>query len=300
MHTSNTEMKYRTFDTLLEDVMIDFSNISLNELVEPQTLIKIAKKCNYDLGLRIQETREAFIEVVNGKARLPEDFNTINFALIAGEYTVNEALPQGTHVEEILIQPTYTPEPGIPNACAKEEPAPCPSLINKCGDEYQLVQSVNTRKRTYKFSRPLHITDKGAIDWNCPNTQWKGCPDEAKLEYGHLITSFQNGEIYVNYMSNMVDIEGNLLVPDHDMINEYYEYALKKKILENMVMNDMPVGDKFGLISQELRSARNYALTIVNTPNFKELQKIWRVNRKAQYHKYYDMFRSFPPKYHCK
>ena len=28
--------------------------------------------------------------------------------------------------------------------------------------------------------------------------------------------------------------------------------------------------------------------------NFKEYQKIWEVNRKAQYHNYYNMFKSYP------
>ena len=36
----------------------------------------------------------------------------------------------------------------------------------------------------------------------------------------------------------MVNEDGELMVVDHDMINEYYEYALKQRILENLVMND--------------------------------------------------------------
>jgi len=33
----------------------------------------------------------------------------------------------------------------------------------------------------------------------------------------------------------------------------------------------------------------------VNTHNFAELQKVWAANRKAQYAKYYDMFKSYDP-----
>jgi hypothetical protein len=46
------------------------------------------------------------------------------------------------------------------------------------------------------------------------------------------------------------------------------------------------------LIETRLRAARNYALTIVNTPNFSEMKKLWEMNRRAQYNKYYDMFKS--------
>lgn len=55
------------------------------------------------------------------------------------------------------------------------------------------------------------------------------------------------------------------------------------------------VSQQLGLIEQKFRAARNNALGFINTPDFKEVQKIWEVNRKAQYHNYYDMFRSHAP-----
>lgn len=78
------------------------------------------------------------------------------------------------------------------------------------------------------------------------------------------------------------------------MINEYYEYALKQRILENLFMSGEEVSQKMQLIETRLRAARNYALTIVNTPNFSEMKKLWEMNRRAQYNKYYDMFKSGP------
>jgi hypothetical protein len=78
------------------------------------------------------------------------------------------------------------------------------------------------------------------------------------------------------------------------MINEYYEYALKQRILENLFMSGEEVSQKMQLIETRLRAARNYALTIVNTPNFAEMKRLWEMNRKAQYWKYYDMFKSYP------
>ena len=88
---------------------------------------------------------------------------------------------------------------------------------------------------------------------------------------------------------------GELLVLDHPYCNEYYEYALKERILENMLFEGENVSQKLGYIQGKLRAARNNALGFVNTPDFKEMQKIWEVNRKAQYHNYYDMFRSHRP-----
>ena len=54
------------------------------------------------------------------------------------------------------------------------------------------------------------------------------------------------------------------------------------------------IGNKLNLIEGRLRAARNNALSFVNTPDFRELYEVWRVNRKAQYHNYYNMFKSYP------
>jgi hypothetical protein len=98
--------------------------------------------------------------------------------------------------------------------------------------------------------------------------------------------------VYINYLGNLEDDNGNLLVLDHPMCNEYYEYALKQRILENLYMNGEDVAQKMQLIEQRLRAARNNALSIVNTPNFKEMYELWKNNRRAMYARYYDMFKS--------
>jgi hypothetical protein len=99
--------------------------------------------------------------------------------------------------------------------------------------------------------------------------------------------------MYVNYQGTLEDENGDLMVPDHPMINEYYEYALKKRILENLIMDGANVSAQLQLVMTEYRTARNYALSIVNTPNFSEMEKVWAMNRKAMYAKYYDMFKSY-------
>jgi hypothetical protein len=93
----------------------------------------------------------------------------------------------------------------------------------------------------------------------------------------------------------MEDENGDLLVPDHDLINEYYEYAFKSRILENLYLNGEDVAQKMQYIEQRLKAARNNALSVVNTPNFRELQNVWATNRRIMYGRYYDMFSSYVP-----
>jgi hypothetical protein len=97
--------------------------------------------------------------------------------------------------------------------------------------------------------------------------------------------------VYINYTGDMIDDEGNLLVPDHPLLNDYYEYALKRRVIENLIFDDSDNGSKLQLIEQRYREARNNALGMVNTPDFKELKDLHDLNRKAQYFKFYSIFK---------
>ena len=113
------------------------------------------------------------------------------------------------------------------------------------------------------------------------------------IKNGYIYTNLEKGRLYIAYEGNLEDDDGNLLVLDHPMINEYYEYAIKQRILENLFINGEDVTQKMALMEGKLKAARNYALTIVNTPDFSEMKLLWETNRKAQYQKYYDMFKSY-------
>jgi len=105
-----------------------------------------------------------------------------------------------------------------------------------------------------------------------------------------MYTNFDCGTVFVDYMGNLEDEDGNLLVVDHPFLNEYYEYAVKQRVLENMAFMGEPVTDKIGLIEQRLRAARNNALSVVNTPDFAELKNVIEGNRRYMMKRYYDIF----------
>jgi hypothetical protein len=313
MGVFNYTLKYRTFDDLVSDVAIDFEKFDIEGMIQPQTLIKIARKVNYDLGLRIYQTKEVVLEVEKGFVKLPDDFYVFNFGLLCGEYEEKVLLPQGTHVEERLLTPEYKWQPDTIDTCTIQTatpkcqtcnastdpcncaiPKPCVQLDCK-GNEYSLVQILSYATRTYKFLRPLRmLANAMSIDCDCPNLYWQS-PDSAWIQDGYLYTNFPTGKVYMNYQGNLQDDNGNLLVPDHERLNEYYEYALKKRILENLIMNGESITQmQVQLVEDGYKRARNDAKSLVNTPNFAELKKLFESNRKAQYHKYFDMFRSYP------
>ena len=313
MSSTHKNLKYRTFDALMADVASDFKKYQLQNILDPQDMIKVARKVNYELGLRINMTHEEVLEVEKNKAKMPNDFYTLNFALMLGSYDIKQYLPQGTHIEERPVGiPTYQPIPpeqiDFCNDVTLIEPAlPCDPQTNPCcanpgscmltcdDNVVQLIQKTHYETRHYRETFPLRIS-KGTEKLNklCPNRYWDS-PMTAYIEDGWLHTSFITGKVYLNYEGDMEDKEGNLLVLDHPVINEYYEYALKQRIIENLIMNDEQVSQaKVQLIEARVRPARNNALSIVNTPDFKELRDLYQANRNAMYGKYYDMFAKTP------
>jgi hypothetical protein len=290
----SVSQKYRTFNQLLEDVTIDFSTYALEGMIEPQQLIKVATRVNYDLGLRIHRTKEVVLDVEHGKAKLPTDFAYLNYVFLCGEYTIADRQPSGTHIETFNDVP-YVPAPGESGPC---EDAECRDVcvIKTCSDtnQHQLVQRIGpAHYRTFTAFRPLRIQNVNDKVCDCPNVG-EQAPDIAEIKDGFLITSFTTGKVYMSFQGAMEDHEGNLLVLDHPYCNEYYEYALKQRILENMMFAGENVGNQMGLIEGRLRAARNNALGFVNTPDFAEMRKVWTMNRRAQYHNYYNMFKSHP------
>jgi len=286
--------KYRTFDQLYEDVSIDFASFTLEGLVDPAQLIKVATRVNYDLGLKIHRTKEVLLDIEHGKAKLPYDFAYLNYAFRCGDYTIADRMPSGTHIETFNDVP-YVPAPGESGPCEDPE---CRDVcvIKTCDNknQYQLVQRVGPVKyRTFTAFMPLRIKTVNKYVCDCPNIN-EQANDIAEIKDGFILTTFTTGKVYISYQGAMEDKEGNLLVLDHPYCNEYYEYALKQRILENMLFAGENVGNKLSLIEGRLRGARNNALSFVNTPDFKEMYDVWKMNRKAQYHNCYNMFKSYP------
>ena len=315
----NYTLKYRTFDQLLEDVTIDLHTFALENMIEPQQLIKLVRKINYQLGLRINQTKEAILEVNHKKVKLPDDFYTFNFALICGDFKEvvgYDGVAGGTNIQEVPYSswPTSVTQCGCPvdnTCCLNGQEGICithnpeapygdtsikPRVFLNCkGDAYELIQVINPGVvRQYRYLKPLRMKSSQTIDCDCPNLYYDA-PDQGWIENGFLNTTFENGKVYLNYQGDMSDDNGNLLVPDHELLNDYYEYALKQRIFENLFINGEDVAQRMQLMDAKLREARNNALSLVNTPNFKEMEKIWWTNRKAMYGKYYYMFMSMSP-----
>lgn len=370
-----TEPQYRTFDELLDSVKLDLKSFDLEGMIDAQQLIKVAMRVNYELGLRINQSRAKAITVYKGKAKLPVDFYVLNFALICEDTTaykseiedktytegVTEGVLQGIYLaQQYYLNHTvgsYTTTLSIPNGVttithnlnthnviveafapdgtmltfevhsptantititsnapttqldikvviigAPETPATtvtqlqeatCPAeLIN---DPFMHIPKViyvtNGKLMQAKRLAAMRIEKSKDVSADCVNLQSTDYRT-AHIKNGFLVTNFDEGTVYINYQSLMEDDNGNLMVLDHPLCNEFYEYAIKQRIFENLMFAGENVTNHIQFVEQRLRAARNNAYSFVNTPDFNELKKNWEMNRKAMYHRYYNMFKS--------
>lgn len=326
---NNYTLKYKPFDSLVDDVMLDFKNDTLENLIDPQELIRVAKWVTDDLGLRIYKTQETILELNHHKVKLPDDFHVFNWGLLCGEGAVQIPIPQGTHMEEIPFPITYksVPDNNI-NTCTNGEICPKPACggCNSCdlcnpelvlvpgynplrpygdpcvkprvfmsckGDAFELIQVMQTQMHKWKIMLPLRLVNSThEVASGCPNLH-VNCSDHIWIKDGFLHSNLSHGKIYLNYQGALEDVDGNLLVVDDPILTLFYEYKLKDRILENLFNNGEDVERRLDRNAIRLRSARIEAKNKVNTPDFKEMSDVWKTNRRAFNARYVDMFKSY-------
>ena len=93
----NTQIKYRTFDELMDEVRLDFFTYEMEGMIEPSQLIKVAQKVNYDLGLRIYTEKQKVLEIVITS----KEVNISN--LTAGVYIIKIKEGEATATRKLII-----------------------------------------------------------------------------------------------------------------------------------------------------------------------------------------------------
>jgi hypothetical protein len=349
-----TELQYRNFDDLMNSVRSDLYTFDQDNFINPQELIKIAIKINYELGLKINQSRGKMIDVVNGRGKLPADFYVMNFAMLCGVSDDRHTTCQGSEMQTMYDQMIKLA--GIVNArpliqvadlsvgdnivthnlastnivltvqdsnkdyvnfeyviinpdqvkitvferfagariniiAAANVVANCSIKLDNCPDGCTITESRPGLVRHFPRPVPIEILPYNYGEPECNLKQVGQSVYRLKIKDGFIHTiNFTEGRVYLNYESLMEDDDGNLMILDHPLVNEYYEYALKERILENLFMNGENVIQRLQLLQAKMRPIRNAALSFINTPDFGEMKRMYTKNRKAMYDKYYNMF----------
>jgi hypothetical protein len=260
-------LNYKKASAIFLSVAEDLKSFADEGMIDNSSLIKIIQRCNSFLGLKLNQEKEAIIEISGGKAKLPNDFLSVNFILLCLAYKTNVTTAAGFNIEY--------------SSRSSEESGDIITVTNGGGHEV-VFNEFDTVK--------LIQTNVSYINKGCPNDTSKSL-NEVKLKDGYIYTNFPVGTIYLNYTGTLEDEDGDLLVLDHPLIIPYYEYSCKKHLLENIYINgDDAVERRLNYINKEFNLALKSASLIVNTPEYYEIKDLYEHNRSKFHKKYYSQF----------
>lgn len=171
-----------------------------------------------------------------------------------------------------------------------------------CGKYIEVVENVNLTTYRYSLDIPLYLDSNypdnsdSFCDTYTPNIRLKHNNNIQLIRIinGWLYANFDKGKVYISYYA-IPHQDDELLIPEDPIIKEYLMYACKRRILENAMLNnyDRDIADKLQLIEMRYREYRDKAKNYVKSPTFNELYRLWRMNRKAMYNRYFDMFKNY-------
>lgn len=280
------ELQYKTFNQLMSSVSSDLGRYADEGMIDEILYIKEARKVNAELGLKINKEKEVILDVVNYKACLPDDFQYLQLALACSVSYVTVPKIQGVHTEDKVIP--------LKNLCSECGQTPCNCQVQfKACDGYKYVaQTIGIKTHKYEHLDLISLTkasNRFCSD-SCLNLNFNS-PNVMNILGEEATFSFRSGKVYLNYLSDMTDDKGNFLILDHPLTNDYYEYAVKKKIFENMKFNkDGDVAQDLQYVITQLKEARIRAISIVNMPEYEEINKYFADNRRRFYNDYVKYF----------
>lgn len=288
---TSTELRWRTLDELVDSVRIDLKAYSSDGNIEIQELIKVVQKCNYELGLGITQTKETILEIEHGRAKLPNDFHFLNFALLCHQFRVIQPTANSGNmtVEEVVCVNTSGDCSGTTSCDITTCDTVCNPLVRNsvytiCDNTIgiKVIQVCSTECREYEYFSPVYMTpSRYTSAFMNPQRNSMNAPNQAMLKGGFIQFVIPCGTVYINYQGIMEDEQGNLLVLDHPKINMYYEWALKKTVIENLYINGEPdLERRLQYVNTEYQKAKIDAITITNTPDHRVMNETFQIIRK--------------------
>lgn len=223
-------------------------------------------------GSNLMQLTEKVIEVENGEAVLPENFYTLYLA-VKCDATSHEFIEgcrdniERSNSWTQRLETTYewdnqsNSHKGVDFKCIEEKVVTrnC-SMIFRYSNP-QILKLTKGIKREYCANA-------------CKNIKVMQAPNEMNILMNKMQFNFKKGFVYLQYYGLPTTEDGDLYIPDIRNLEEYLIAYCKRKILEDLWMNDDDVNlvNKLSYMKQEENALYGYAQTQVK---FESLSKNW-------------------------
>lgn len=228
---------------------------------------KVIDTCNSILGRKINPKKEKIIKIKNYVAELPEDFFSLELALVVGNMNYSERMP--------YPEKSMTLEGRIPTPMELSQAANLDKCCNfklTCGKVPVLTCKIEHHYYEFQETHITRLTEKRYCSSNCFNLN-SNSPYMMEIVNRRYIQidSFKEGSLYINYTSKTSG-EGNIpMCLDHPKILNYYEKAIKLEILKDLYINKrLEVTQALQLATQDLQIAQGDAIAFISIPEVYE------------------------------
>ncbi len=269
-------LKYITLPQLLASVKSDLPSFKDSGFIDEGNVVKTVMWCNEKLGLPIRKTRETILNVRNYQVDLPYDFQKVIYTA---------ALTHSSFGTAQYKDPFNNSDKIDCNLEVEEFTS---------GGNTEYIKKIKTKKNnslynTFTRWTELSLSPSSYIytDSSCINNTLKG-KFTIDIDDEKISTPFREGELYMMYYSNLIDEDGNILVPFHPLLTNWYEWCVKEKILIDMAFNsDGNVSDKLKLAQLEKTKSWLDALDFEMEPEYQNLKNIQKKNEMKMWEKYF-------------
>lgn len=298
--------EYIEFSKLMVSIEDDFHKWSDAGLVDASKYIKVIRECNEKLGIRIYRSKSEllFIEPApdegsghrpHGRANLPPDFYKAEMALALHKRFVNSMLPIGPGITQVMRPPTLDQlQSGeitnMTGPCCIDATGPCSWLVKTPLTQLQVQIEDVIPLEIFEGSHSHFVEYSPNRGFNRSKHRHGG-QYIINIQEGFLEVPFLEGQVMMTYLADMKNEKGEDIIPFHPRLNEYYEWAVKARILQNILYNaEADVAQLYKDAKAERNFAFNDAINFVMGKRAKEWQRYERERSRRFYHQYYSIF----------
>lgn len=284
-----TELQYMKFSDFMSSIKEDLNLMDDSGFIDNDRYYKIVLKASEKLGRRIYIPKQCSIEVINHKAELPTDFWKIEMI-----FALESRLRYNTEPFKNTRQIHFDSEPPGPGEeIVTINKTACIDICNNCIFVKERSHKNPEQVIEYNIFKPLKLS-KGcekACSSNCLNNSWKKGDYSIDLMEGYFHTTFKEGKIFLCYLANPEDEDGEPLIPLQPLLADYYEYAVKVKILEDMLMNsEADVSQKLQLAEKRKSDAYIDAWNYISSARGDFWDEYKKKRESEFYNKWFKMF----------
>ena len=196
-----------------------------------------------EFGGNLMERQEGTIEVVDGKATLPENFYSLSLAMkcdlvgVACDEETKKYLQSSFFYRERTEKQEFWDNQVGAIPC--EEGEECKTVV----EEIYWHDKGKSAKFYYDNVQILKLVPgykRNRCDKGCPNLNEYKSPYEISDQGGYLQCNFNSGYIYLRYKGLPVDEEGELVIPEiqRNKLTDYIKYTCVRRTLEAIYTSD--------------------------------------------------------------